>query len=365
VALTALLLALSSAAQTIQFEGGAFKVAGWRPDRAAAPSSGSPGTAASSIPGSDFSSVFAVYAVPEGAAVSDVPPMLGSYSIQGDTLIFQPRFPLSPGLRYRAVFKAAGRAPVEAVFNGPKRETTPSTRVERVYPSTSVIPANELKLYIYFSGPMSRGEAWTRIHLLDENGKLIQLPFVEIDQELWDPSGQRLTVLFDPGRIKRGLVPNKEVGPPIVEGKQYTLVIDRDFKDARGVPLVEGFKKQFRGAASDRTSPDPKQWRITAPKAGTTDAVVIDFPESLDYALMQRLIAVAGVTGSIAVGRDETQWRFTPDDPWKRGDYQIVVDTDLEDLAGNQIGRVFDLETTEKVPQGVAKRTVSLSFAVR
>ena len=50
-----------------------------------------------------------------------------------------------------------------------------------------MLPANELKLYIYFSAPMSRGEAWKHIHLLDDAGKPVPLAFLELDQELWDP----------------------------------------------------------------------------------------------------------------------------------------------------------------------------------
>jgi hypothetical protein len=50
---------------------------------------------------------------------------------------------------------------------------------------------------------MSRGEAYRRVHLLDATGRPINLAFLEIEQELWDPEGRRLTLLFDPGRVKR------------------------------------------------------------------------------------------------------------------------------------------------------------------
>ena len=43
----------------------------------------------------------------------------------------------------------------------------------------------------------------------------------------------RFTLLFDPGRIKRGLKPaQRRVGPVLEEGKSYTLVIDRGWTDA-------------------------------------------------------------------------------------------------------------------------------------
>ena len=87
---------------------------------------------------------------------------------------------------------------------------------------------------------MQRGEAWRRVHLYDAAGKLVELPFLELQQELWDPDYKRLTVLFDPGRIKRGLLPLQESGPAIEEGKEYTLVIDRTWIDAAGSPLARG-----------------------------------------------------------------------------------------------------------------------------
>ena len=290
--------------------------------------------------------------------------MLGTYAVENGTLVFRPRFPLAAGIRYRAVFQPAGSTPVETFFDGPKKDTTPSTRIVHIYPSTNVFPDNQLKLYIQFSAPMSRGEAWKRIHILDENGKAIDLPFVEIEQELWDPSFQRLTVLFDPGRIKRGLVPNQDVGPPIVEGKQYTLVIDRDFLDGRGVPLVEGSRKPFRGGPSDRTAIDPKKWKLNQPKAGTSEALVVDFPEPLDFALLERLLSVSGVQGTVSIESEETQWRFVPVQPWKAGEYQLVVDIALEDLAGNRIDRVFDVDRFETPTETITTKTISLPFSI-
>jgi len=297
---------------------------------------------------------FAVY-----AAGADTP-MLGTYSKEGDTLVFRPRFPLSSGISYRAVFPG-GTLVVDAAA-----AAAPSARVEHVYPSASVLPANELKLYIYFSAPMSRGEAWKHIHLLDDAGQPVPLAFLELDQELWDPGNRRLTVLFDPGRIKRGLVPTNELGSPIVEGKHYKLAIDRDWHDAQGVRLVEGFEKAFTGGPSDRTPPDPKHWRVIAPKAGTAEPLIVEFPKPMDYALLQRMIDVPGVIGKITVDRDETRWMFTPDAPWKAGAYRLIADNLLEDIAGNHLDRAFDVDLQQKsAPAPVAAKTASLVFTVR
>jgi hypothetical protein len=331
----ALLLTLiaSAAGQTIQLVDGVFKIAGWRADGSR----------------KDWPAVFSVYAGP-----GDVPAMLGYYTVEAGVLEFRPRFPLAPGVHYRAVFRPPNGPAIEAFFDGPKRPGDATTRVEHIYPSAAVLPANLLKLYIVFSAPMSRGEAWKRIHLLDEAGRPVRGAFLEIDQELWDPELRRLTVLFDPGRIKRDLAPNLQNGVPIIEGHKYTLAVDREFLDARGVPLAEGFRKPFRGGPADRTAPDPATWRIAAPSAGSRNALVVKFPKPLDYALLQRTLEVVGVHGRVVVDREETEWSFTPSEPWKPGAYKLAIDTTLEDLAGNRIGRAFDRNEGDRsrAPEG-------------
>jgi hypothetical protein len=117
---------------------------------------------------------------------------------------------------------------VIVAFDIPRLTLESTTRVEHVYPSAGELPENQLKLYVFFSAPMRRGEAWQRVHLLDSDGKPVELAFLEIDQELWDRDHTRLTILFDPGRIKRGLLPLAESGKILEAGKRYTLAIDRD-----------------------------------------------------------------------------------------------------------------------------------------
>jgi hypothetical protein len=330
---------------SIQNENGAFKVAGWTPPR--------------TEPAKGWSSVFAVY-----AGTGDVPPLLGSYSIEGGSLVFRPRFPIAPGVHYRVLFHPPDGAPVEKIFDGPPRDITPLARVERVYPSSDVLPSNQLRLYIYFSAAMSRGEAGARIHVLDDKGKVLPGVFLP-GEELWDPGFRRLTMTFDPGRIKRGLTSNEAMGPPIVEGKHYTLLIDRDWTDARGVRMVEGFRKSFRGGPAQRHPPDPAQWKVTAPKAGTSEPLAVNFPTPMNYPLLERMLHVSGVAGTGSVDKEETEWRLTPREPWKAGDYKLVVDTGLEDLAGNHIGQAFDIDVFDHVTEHIATNTISLPFTIR
>jgi hypothetical protein len=195
--------------------------------------------------------LFAVATVPSRSpGAVDLPPLLGSYRVDGPFLRFQPRFPLEPGVVYEARFdpgklfaasEDVRRLPVViARFTLPKAPVAATTRVAAVYPSGDTLPENLLKFYLHFSAPMSRGMAYEHIKLRDGTGKAVAFPFVELAEELWDPSGQRLTILFDPGRIKTGLKPREELGPILHPGETYTLVIDRGWLDAAGQPLVAG-----------------------------------------------------------------------------------------------------------------------------
>lgn len=363
-----LLFGAAAAAQevSIRLENDSFRVAGWQPVPPQAPK--------------DWSSVFRVY-----SGSGDVPPLAGDYAIENGSLVFHPRFPLEPGVRYRAVFQPPIGKPIEASFEKPKAQLTPSTRVAHVYPSTDVLPSNTLKLYIYFSAPMSRGEAWQHIHMLDEKGQPLKYEFVEIQQELWDNTHTRLTVLFDPGRIKRGVRQNETLGPPITEGKQYTLLIDRNWQDSRGVPLAEDFRKSFRGGPADRTPPDPKTWRVIAPAANSSADLVVDFPKPMDFALLQRALHIAAgegtvsrvtnsgapagaagtLAGKVTIGKQETEWRFTPKQPWKPGPYRLLIDTGIEDLSGNHIGQAFDLDKFQTITKDIETQTISMPFDIR
>jgi len=337
-----------------------FRVVGW--DQI-----GQISTQAAHFGTDQWQALFAVY-VDSGSLDDALPPILGSYRIEGEALIFQPRFPLQPGLRYRAVFTSASE-PITLRIDIPRSEAIVSTTVEQVYPTTDRLPENQLKFYLHFSAPMSRGEAYSRIHLLDERGNPVDFPFLELDEELWNREGKRLTLLFDPGRIKRGLVPYEEVGSSIKEGETYTLVIDRDWRDARGKSLKQNFKKVFTVVAADRETPDPESWLLTAPQAGSVQPLSLEFPEPLDHGLLMRLLEVLEpqgdfVEGSIQVDRHETRWQFTPQDPWKAGDYSLSVDTTLEDLAGNRINRPFEVDVFERVEERITTTTVSLPFQI-
>ena len=312
--------------------------------------------------------------------ISDLPQppsVLGAIEIDGHSLRFTPRFGLEPGLGYRAVLHrgALRLTPdlasddVAAEFQiAPRAASAPAT-ITHIYPSADNLPENQLKFYLHFSAPMSRGEAYRHIHLLDDKGREVDAAFLELGEELWDREMVRFTLLCDPGRVKRGLKPREELGPVLLEGGNYTLVIDGDWRDAAGNPLAEPARKSFHVLAPDDTPVDQTTWKIEPPTALSEDPLVVRLGESLDHSLLERVVAVqtqAGETvdGEIEASDNETCWRFVPREPWKAGEYRLVAQTTLEDLAGNSIGKAFEVDELRPIEQTIRTETVSIPFTI-
>jgi hypothetical protein len=327
----------------------------------------------------DWQKLLSVYAG-QGDFMADmnVPAMVGRYSVRDAVIRFEPKFPWQPGVTYRAVFSAERlpamgdkvSAQIVSKFGLPPAPHNPTTVVTQIYPSSDVLPENLLKFYIHFSAPMQGGHIYDHIHLRDEAGKFVELPFLEIDEELWDPEMMRLTLFIDPGRIKRGVKPLEEIGPALEEGKRYTLEIGATWLDSAGMPLRESFRKTFRAGAQDREPPLLETWKISAPRAGTREALKVAFPEPMDHALALRLIRVASPAGELVKGTSalsdrEQRWSFIPQESWTAGRHQLQVQNTIEDLAGNNIGKVFEVDLFEGVQRRFTNAVVKLSFEVR
>ena len=148
-----------------------------------------------------------------------LPALLGDYSLTESELQFVSRYPLSTAVKYRVELaaKLTGEEASELVFAPNGKPLQPAPTVQAIYPSADVLPENLLKFYIHFSAPMSRGEAYKRIHLMHE-GVEVQDPFLELGEELWDVEQTRFTLFIHPGRIKHGVKPREDSGLPMTEG---------------------------------------------------------------------------------------------------------------------------------------------------
>ena len=223
-------------------------------------------------------------------------------------------------------------------FTGPK--------VLSIYPSSDSLPSNLLRFYVHFSRSMKTQENLEHIKLYRENGLEVTHALFNNTQELWDRDQKRLTVLFDPSRVKTDLYANQRLGRALVEGQVYRIKID-SLQDIDGQSMPTAYEKRFYVIDKDTLHPDPKKWRKDLPLPNSQEALVLHFPDPLDHlSLLQRVVLTDSlnkpVKGEVQIIQKERAWRFNPSENWYRGRYFIYVHPALEDPSGNNLGGVFE-----------------------
>ena len=301
----------------------------------------------------------------------DLPDISGGCELVGDRVCFVPDFPFETGISYRAILDlgALGQpGPAEVLvreFSFPRETVTEETEVSHVYPSDYVLPENLLRFYVRFSNPMQRGRA-ERIELLGPDGRPAPDALYRAPIELWDSNMTCLTILLDPGRLKRGVGPNRALGPPLKRGGRYTLAVAAGMIDVHGRRLREPFNKSFIVSGPVREAIAVEEWKIRSPTMDGCEPLELAFPRPLDWAQLWRGISVVSESGQAISGRididaGETRWRFTPDTPWQLGAHRVRVVPSLEDICGNTPYRPFDgmFRSADEVARETGVRFIS------
>lgn len=273
----------------------------------------------------------------------------GTYTQDGNYLIFEPYFPFERGMAYivRTMNdKSSGNYSYRPFQIGEKK-IAEEAKVISIYPTANQLPENLLRFYIYFNTPMKKGQVLKYIKLIDEEGNIDNHAFMEFKQELWSADGKRLTLLFDPGRIKRGVSTNLLRGSALIEGKHYKLSISGVWQDVYGQQLTINTVKEFAVDIGYRQHIKINDWGIGVPKVNTIDSLTIKFDRIIDYALIQSMIRLEDGESNYLAGhweilKNEQLIRFTPEEKWKKGNYRIIIDSRLEDVAGNNFQNLLD-----------------------
>jgi hypothetical protein len=296
----------------------------------------------------------AVFVVDEEERYSSLA-VQGRHTIEGDYLVFSPYFAFEKGMTYvvKAKHVDTDRGHSYQSFQVGKKQAVDKAKVVSIYPSGNQLPENLLRFYIYFNTPMKKGQALKYIKLTDSAGNADSHAFMEFKQELWSPDGKRLTLLFDPGRIKRGVSTNMEMGPALLEGNQYYLTISNEWQDAYGQPLLEEKTKEFVVNNAYRQSIKIHEWVINKPKANGNNPLIIHFDRIMDHALLQSMIQIKDDEKNLVVGHweileQEQLMQFIPSKKWQKGNYQIVFESRLEDVAGNNLQNLLDHNQSEE-----------------
>jgi hypothetical protein len=316
------------------------------------------------------------------SGASQTSPMDGTYEVYADAVSFTPSYPFANLVTYNCIFhwdQLVGNR--NEVYLPPANEEQltlsftidrvfsnfPQPKVTAVYPSAAMLPENLLKFHVAFNSPMTSGDAYKRIRLLDSSGKLVDKPFLVVDQEFWDDSLKTLTILLDPGRLKRGLRPNEEMGTALRDGESYKLVIDNGWKNVDGKVTEETFVKEFACTGADRSIPKLSEWSVGVPNSPAVP-LVLQLNERFNRLLLADGIRITSSKGEVVAGKihvlgDESVVAFEPTDKWKEGTYYIQVNPLLEDLAGNNFNRTFDKDL--RVPETDDSPVTSIRFIVK
>jgi len=299
-------------------------------------------------------SVFSVKVIGPGmSGDEEVPDVLGRRQILPDGIRFVPHFPFTPGVRYRASFdpRPLRRGELSETltldFSLTEKITAELSAVTDIFPSSDLLPENLLRFYICFSNSMQRGQAKEQIRLLGPDGEPAQDVLYHAPVELWDRSMRHLTILLDPGRLKRGVGPNRELGPPLRAGQNYTLAVGSGMVDLSGRPLQGCHDKRFRVSEAVRERISVDEWRVLPPVMKSRQPLALRFPKPLDWALLWHAITITSesgrrINGRITIDDDEKRWNFTPASPWIAELYHVQIAPGLEDVCGNNLRGAFD-----------------------
>jgi hypothetical protein len=304
--------------------------------------------------GGRLQSMLRVRVVQEAAPIGDdLPDVFGHYHVLEGGVRFIPHFPFERGLSYRASFdpRPLGRPGLSNVltleFSLPREQSALPAGVKRIFPSSDCLPENLLRFYVCFSNSMQRGLVRSEISLLGPNGKPAPDALYHAPVELWDRSMRQLTILLDPGRLKRGVGPNRELGPPLETGQVYTLAVGAGMTDSSGSRLPGTVYKCFRVTDAVREPIALEQWKIVPPVTHSRQPLVLRFPKPLDWALLSHTITIASaygqsIDGKAEIDQCETRWSFVPMSPWAAGSYHVRAGSSLEDVCGNSVIAAFD-----------------------
>ncbi|MBO6918193.1 MAG: hypothetical protein JJ858_07170 [Rhizobiaceae bacterium] len=299
------------------------------------------------LDGKDWSKMLQVFVGAKDLCCEGRTAVAGRYVIENHSLLFTPAFGFAEAQDYVARIQRPGVDDALVPFKISSQAPAPTAQVTGIFPSGDIIPENTLRFYVHFSAPMQPHVAFDHIKLVNADGVADEAAFMRFKQELWNEDRTRLTVLMDPGRIKRNVATNLEFGPALQEGNDYRLVITGGWMPVQGETALKKFSKTFSVGPALRELPNSDKWRISSPRSDTRDALTIKFDRPFDAGQLQKSIKIKTasghlVDGTVTISENETFWSFKPEDNWLNDGLTLVVDPHLEDVAGNNFKDLLD-----------------------
>ncbi|MEO5602595.1 MAG: hypothetical protein ABIR06_16855 [Cyclobacteriaceae bacterium] len=296
----------------------------------------------SDVPVDSLESALSIHVIQQG----NQPPVFGDYLLLEEIVVFQPLVPFTRGLLYDIRVRGQSIDSIKI----PPSDSRNAPEVLSAFPTQDTVPNNLLKVYLHFSKPMREDAPLRHVVLIHNQMDTLPDVFLDLQPALWNKEGTLLTLWIDPGRVKRDPQPNQNIGPPLQKDEVYTLFIKNDWEARDGSFLKRPFRKEFVVGARDSISPEPDSWTLEKPQAGTRNALKVKFHESQDYVVLKEAVHFrsmnGNISGEITLGGEESMVTFIPLTEWESGDYFLECESRLEDLAGNNLNRLFDRDIT-------------------
>ncbi|MEJ2005718.1 MAG: hypothetical protein P8X57_12310, partial [Cyclobacteriaceae bacterium] len=104
--------------------------------------------------------------------------------------------------------------------------------------------------------------------------------------------------------------------------------------------------KTFVAGSFDTSRIAPETWELKLPEANSNEDLILQTDGILDLYSLTNGLRITDISGREIEGKYETGQgeviRFIPSKNWKSGEYMLLIDNNVEDLAGNRRDRLFD-----------------------
>ena len=108
-------------------------------------------------------------------------------------------------------------------------------------------------------------------------------------------------------------------------------------------------------------------WILDKPQSNSYDPLTIHLDRIIDHALFQSMIKVVDaeekpIAGHWEFSEKERLIQFIPQKEWIKGIYQIIIDSRMEDVAGNSLQNLLDYSKTDNKNNSKPYRSIEFKI---
>lgn len=222
----------------------------------------------------------------------------------------------------------------------------------QVFPEADLLPANLLRFHLRFEQVLDEFNVNEDLRLIEFDGtteRVVENPFLDLNEGLWSANGLTLTVLLHPGRIKSGLASHKFLGPALREEYRYELQARGNQEANRVVgKLGEWFPlKRFVTCNPINERIDLDNVTLCATHYVDRSMLSIQVGRVCDRLATENSLALvyndkSVVDFDVFTDGTDTSIALSLPDGLQPGRYTIHFASDFEDACGNRFSEAFE-----------------------